>query len=197
MNRAVIDISDLPSWKPFHDEIIELETLSVVVCQNMTIVSDVIMCDMDQRGDLRKTLCSECVGITYMVLSVREIYLQKMCTCNEHQSMRTKSEKLFDGVNPPSDRALEYLLTAASPERCDLPFHGLPVEVQNMILTHASSGPVESARIGCMLSLGTAFNWQIECRAMERLDARTSEPSPSLVGSRIWFDDKPSKLIYH
>jgi hypothetical protein len=139
---------------------------------------------------------------TYLLLSVRH-----MLVCHVDSTgtfSYTAPTTLMDGLTLPSHSAINLLLQALSPSRPPLrtPVHNLPLEIQDRILEHVSEGPVEAARLGCVLDLGSPFTWM---RAVDwprrggpvELLTSPSHPTESTpVESKICFGDVFSGVSY-
>lgn len=204
---VLVALENMPRWEPFPKRIIHLGSVSVVLCQHATHALPTLGEDLEQRR-ARYQLYSPppphdrvCQTITYLILSVREVFLYRVCTCNKHSPMYTKPEPLFNGTDKPSPRALGYLFMAAPAQRQSSTLHNLPVEVQDSILGKISRGKVESARVGCMLSLGTPFKWERDNGGgrggmIQLQTVLTTKPYDVSVESQIWFDGFPSGLAY-
>ena len=67
----------------------------------------------------------------------------------------------MDGLTLPSPSAINLLLQTLSPSRLPLhtPVHNIPLEIQDRFLEHVSEGPVEAARLGCVLGIDSLFTW--------------------------------------
>jgi hypothetical protein len=131
------------------------------------------------------------------MLTVREVLLYKECDCGQHPIVCTKLERLLNGVDPPSARAIEYLLLLAPSANRLSRLHRFPLEIQDMILQHSSLGPVEAARISCLMSLGSPYNWQHrDHRPIVRQEIFTTRPSGLGVESQIWFGKHLSGVAY-
>lgn len=196
---TLVWLTDLPQWEPFPNRVIHLDRVSVVLCQHLTHAIPAIREDFGRRRvryESSSPRNARCNSITYLILSVREIILYRTCFCNTHSPICTRPEPLFNGVDSPSKRALGYLLMAAPPERQASPLHDLPVEIQDMILRNVSMGPVESARVGCMLSLGSVFKWERDGVPVRRQEVLTNRTWVLPVESQIWFDNCLSGLAY-
>jgi hypothetical protein len=77
----------------------------------------------------------------------------------------------------------------------------LPIELQDRILDHVSAGPVEAARLGCLLELGSQFAWMRSDGTRRggdvvKLEAPTHRSHLTPVDSRIHFGDTFSGLAY-
>ncbi|KAK2748341.1 hypothetical protein FQN57_000999 [Myotisia sp. PD_48] len=195
----VVWLTDLPSWKPVPDRVVHFDHVSVVLCQYSAHAMELIRDDRARRQQQRRTEGSpslnNCVSITYIVLSVREIFLFQTCHWPSHAGISTKPERLFNGIDSASERALAYLLMIV-PQCTPSPLHALPLELQDMILCHASSGLVESARVGCAMSLGTPFRWKGYWGQIERQNVFVARTPETGVESQIWFDEYHSGLVY-
>lgn len=76
------------------------------------------------------------------------------------------------------------------------PVHNLPVEIQDMVLKQVSVGPVEAARVGCKLALGSTFSWATGDHRIERQAVFSFRSPCSYVESQIRFDGFSSGLVY-
>ncbi|KAL9118531.1 MAG: hypothetical protein Q9187_004922 [Circinaria calcarea] len=203
VHGSLVWLNDLPEWEPFVDRVIHFDRVSVVLCQHLTLSMAAIRKDLGprrlrlrQRDSSRSPSETACDRVTYVVLSVREVFLYKTSVSGELPSLYTEPEPLLNGTNLPSKRALEYLLMAAPLESVVSPIHKLPLEVQNMILENVSLGPLESARIGCLLAFGSAFQWKSNGREITRQEVLVNKHSAFPVESEIWFGDRLSGLVY-
>lgn len=108
---------------------------------------------------------------------------------------RTEVVALANGFDKPSKRAIELLQIASpgAPAKVSL-VQEIPLELQDMILSHVTDNDLESARIGSLLDIGR-FNWKVKGRHLQ--------PNPPKImqsGDRaleIWFDDDYSGLSYY
>ena len=196
----VVWVADLPQWKPIPDHIIHFGLVSVFLCQHFAHAKTLIQDDFGNRRRQHRSSnpsSSGCVQRTYIVLSIREVFLYKTCTCG-HATMYTKPERLFDGVDGPSKQGLGHLLMIASSTSYSVSsrLHSLPLEIQNIILDDVSLGRVESGRIGCLLALDTPFQWKGAHGTIQRQEVLTTRPRGLFVESQIWFDDYLSGLVY-
>lgn len=132
-------------------------------------------------------------SLTYLILSVREIILYQI---NAYTERYTKPERLFDGIHPPSDKTIKLLLEATQTKASMTPIHRLPVELQHMILNKVSAGPIESARVGCILDAGSVFTWKCGDRSIEREEGHRNRMPWTPVESHIWFGNYSSGVAY-
>ena len=65
-----------------------------------------------------------------------------------------------------------------------------------MIVENVSTGPVEAARIGCLLALGSAFRWQSGGHMIKRQGVLAPKRLDFSVESEIWLDGTLSGLVY-
>lgn len=98
--------------------------------------------------------------------------------------MYTKPEPLFNGADRPPRRAVGYLFLAALPDRQVSPLHNLPLEIKDMVLGNVSMGLVESARVGCLLSLGSVFRWESHGAPVQRKRSSRRDPGFFLLSLR-------------
>ncbi|KAI0543266.1 hypothetical protein GGR58DRAFT_15466 [Xylaria digitata] len=162
-------IHNLPEWDPFNEHIIRAGGASIVISRHIPHAIALIQEDFSKTisNSVRTALASPDESRTYLVLTVREIFLYRI---NSESVRYTKSKRLFDGYHPPSDEALDVLLQATQgsfPAPIDR-LHRLPTELQDLILDNVSAGPIERARVGCMLSFGSNFTWRCDGRDIER-----------------------------
>ena len=190
----LVGIHNLPEWEPFSGHIVQVGTTSVVICQHTQHALTLIRDDFARRS-IPKHGSSETPddNFTYLILSVQEIILYRK---NRHSERYTKPERLFDGTHPPSDEAVELLLKATQGSVPTTRIHSLPVELQDMITNKVSEGPIESARVGCILNAGTAFRWKCGNRNIKREEGRTFRTPWTPVESHIWFGNYFSGVAY-
>lgn len=108
----------------------------------------------------------------------------------------TRPERLFDGINPPSDEAIKLLLEATQTSFPTTPIHHLPVELQNAVLDNLSADPIESARAGCFLNVGPVFAWKCGGRDIERQEERTLPTPETPAESHIRFGNSFTGIAY-
>jgi len=102
----------------------------------------------------------------------------------------------FDGINPPSDEAIDLLLHAMQTCRSMAPLHKLPLEVQDMILDEVSAGSIEKARMGCLLNAGSVFTWRYGNQNIETEEPLQSRTAWSPVESHIYYGRYYSGIAY-
>jgi hypothetical protein len=117
----------------------------------------------------------------------------------------TAPAPLFNGLDPPSPRAIELLLQGLPPSPRPpphTPVHDLPLEIQDHILEYMSESSVEAARLGCILGLGSPFTWQRSHDpprrggAVELLSSPNHQTEFTPVESQIFFGDTFSGISY-
>lgn len=145
-------VDSYPEWPLTADHIVRVGGISIAVCQHTPHAIALIRQDFTKRVESTPGLANK--SLTYLILSVREFSVYKL-----HPNMQriTEPMRLFDGINPPSDEAIEILLHATQTTRSMAPLHKLPLEVQDMILDEISTGSIEKARMGCLLNARSAF----------------------------------------
>ena len=189
-------IHNLPEWEPFSGDIVRVGGTSIVICQHIPHAVSLIRQDFAKQSLSSQKDGSSGTsekGLTYLILSVREIVLYRIDSQDERY---TKSERLFDGIHPPSDEAIKLLLEATQTITPTAPICKLPIELQDMILDKVSAGPIESAKVGCMLNIGSVFTWKSGDRDIEREEGRRFRTSCTPVESHIWFGNHSSGIAY-
>lgn len=109
----------------------------------------------------------------------------------------------MNGLTPPSLSAVGLLLqTLLPPPSPRTVLHDLLVEIQDRILEHVSKGPIEAARLGCLLELGSPFiwirnvDWPRSGGSVEFHDRHKFRYERSPVESKIYFGDTFSGVSY-
>ncbi|KAH9865885.1 hypothetical protein J1614_009472 [Plenodomus biglobosus] len=192
-------ITQLPAWNPVEGAIMHVGRACVVLCQDLHEGLSIVK----QRVAARELSTIEDSSTTdsvekqphYMILSVKYIML---CHGTDLASLKhTAPVLLFNGdqgVGPPSDIALDYLLWATTSARPLIvtPLQWLPMETQDMILKHVSVGTVVAAQVGCMLGLGSPFLWEDGPLKVTLEERHVIRPSGSSVESQVWFGGEKS-----
>lgn len=161
----------------------------IVICQHIPHAITLIREDFARQNLSRlKHDPSETSNesLTYLILSVREIILYRI---NSDSERCTEPKRLFDGTQPPSNEAIDLFLEATQTRPPTTPMHKLPVELQDMILNKVSAGPIESAKIGCILNTGSVFTWKCGERDIEREEGRRNRTPWTPVESHFRFGD--------
>ena len=122
----------------------------------------------------------------YLLLSVQNVAL-----CHQSRDgtfSYTTPHLLLNGKDTPSAAGIKLLLqgmacAAARPPPTRL--HKLPPEIQDHILQGVSEGPIEPARFGCVMGLGSTYNW------LRNDTSRTGGPIERLENSRTRQQDTP------
>jgi hypothetical protein len=184
-------IDNLPEWGFAGEQIIRVGCTSIVICQHTPHAITLVRNDF--RKQTHRTPGSAEKGHTYLILSVREFILYRI---NKENERYTEPKQLFDGTNPPSDEAIDLLLQATQTSARTIPLHKLPVELQDAILDKVSAGPIESARMGCLLDAGSVFTWRRDNRDIEREVGRRSRTPWTPVESHICFGGHRSGVAY-
>ncbi|KAF1959988.1 hypothetical protein CC80DRAFT_314213 [Byssothecium circinans] len=184
-------IDNLPEWDFATGHIVRVGGTSIVMCQHAPHAATLIREDFGKQT--LSTPGSAEKSRTYLILSVRELILYRM---NRQLERYTEPRRLFDGTHPPSDDAIELLLQATQTSIPKSPLHKLPVELQDAIIDKVSAGPIESARVGCMLDAGSVFAWRSGNRIIEREEGRRARTPCTPVESHICFGDYPSGVAY-
>ncbi|KEZ46220.1 hypothetical protein SAPIO_CDS1106 [Scedosporium apiospermum] len=192
-------INDLPDWEPFSGDIVRVGGVSIVISQHIPHAVSLILKDFAKRNrqsaqdpqDPQNQLPGN--SLTYLVFSVKEVILFRMSRQGERHS---RTLRLFDGVEPPSDEAIDLLLEATQTSVPTTRLHHLPMELQDAAIRNVAAGPIESARVGCILNAGSVFTWRRNNRSIRRQEVRAFRSPQSPVESQIFFGDSFSGLAY-
>jgi hypothetical protein len=184
-------IDNLPEWRFADGHIVRIGGISIVICQHTPHAVTLIQKDFEKKILLTSGLTDQ--TSTYLILSVREFILYRI---SQKRPIYTKPTPLFDGTTPPSDEAIELLLQATQTSAPATPLSKLPTELQDMIIDKVSAGPIESARISCLLNIGSVFVWKCGNRNIEREEGRRCRTPWTPVESHIMFGGHPSGIAY-
>lgn len=183
--------NNLPEWDYPSSHIIRFGDTSVVLCQHAQHAVSLIAEDHVKRSRIYPNPTTE--SFTYLILSVREVVL---CRRDKEGPRYTEPYRLLDGKEPPSDEAIELLLHAIQPS-CRVPaLHKMPIELQDAILAGVSAGPIERARMGCLLDAGSNFGWSCGGRTVEREIGRRFRGAGTPVESHIQVDGHDTGVAY-
>lgn len=191
LGAFLVWINNLPEWNYPSSHIMRIGDTSVVICQHAQHAISLITQDYPKQSrcspnDIKRSF-------TYLILSVREAVL---CRRDEEGPRYTEPARLFNGKDPPSDEAIELLLHAIQPSLKVPALRKLPLELQDAILDGVSAGPIERARMGCLLDAGSNFNWSCGGRTVEREIGRRSRVSDTPVESHVQVDGHDTGVAY-
>uniref|UniRef100_A0A0B7JNX3 Uncharacterized protein n=1 Tax=Bionectria ochroleuca TaxID=29856 RepID=A0A0B7JNX3_BIOOC len=187
-------LNNLPEWEPFSGHIVRVGGASVVLSQHPCHAVHLIREDFQQYCVSKPEDDMSVVSDrTYLVLSVREVSLYRM---NSRSERCTAAERLFDGTLPPSAAAIDQLLQATLSVSPVTTLRGLPTELQEKVVDNLAAGPVERARMRCILDIGSPFTWWSGGRGIEREEGRRNRTSTSPVESHICFGKSFSGVAY-
>lgn len=192
----LVEMHSLPEWDALRSNIVRAGGVSIVIAQHPQHAVTVIREDYENyilSNGLYDPFSTSKHIRTYLVLTVREIMLYRVGGGSERC---TQPERLFDGVLPPSDAAIELLLEATRIQAPETPLHGLAVELQDIILDNVSKGPIERAKVGCLLDIGSPFTWRSGNRNIEREEGHGDRTELTPMESYIWFGNSSSGLAY-
>ena len=193
-SNFLLDKYSLPMWNHFA-HIVPIGETRAVICGHPQHAIDLIRADYKEQNDWRfqndPTLFD--TVITYLIISVREIILYRT---NGKLATFTKPQRFFNGFRAPSSAALDLLLESTyTTSPCTL-IHRLPAEIQDMILEATSHGPIEPARIGCILNIGSAFKWKWRSRYLKKEERRRDRDKASTIESGVYLDEHFSGVVY-
>ena len=95
-----------------------------------------------------------------------------------------RSSAAKDDIGKPDDAAMDLLLEATQYNASRNPLHRLPIEVQDNILEYVADGPIERARIGCLLDIGSSVTlkgWDKAKHGVGEVGGRALMPRDSVV----------------
>lgn len=201
-----VEVRDLPQWKPFDADIVHVGDIRVVICHSIE----------DGLSQVKKHAASDQFAATFgtegltrkrphnMILSITHIMLCHATGPNELKY--TVPEPLLNGdcdaeydTNQPSDLALDYPLSAVSPAMHPIatPIRSLPVELQDMVLSHSAEGPVAAAKLGCLLRVGTSFSWKYRHLELRLAGSRAIHQIQHPAESQLWFPEAIIGVVYN
>ena len=191
-------VTALPEWEPFTTDFVRIGHAVVVICQN--IEEGLSMAQ--KHAESHATNTSEDTSVQesktgtadYLILSVKQIMLCRLGPSSRLE--HTRPERLLNGIDPPSELALRYLLWATSTPLFPTRLHLLPIEVQDLVLGFLSAGPVEPARVGCLLGLGSEFTWMDGPASIAVEETSTLRSPCTPIGSQILFGNQASGIVY-
>jgi hypothetical protein len=183
-------ITHLPTWRPLEAGIVYFGKVHVVLCHS---IQEGI--SMVQK---HATSPESTATHPYMILSIKHIMLCRATGPNAFEY--TAPERLFNGnpdAEPPSTLALDYLIWAVTPSvRPESTYlHLLPIETQDNILKYVFAGSVATAKIGCLLGLGSVFLWKDGVLNISLEETWTNRTPLSPVESQLWFSESETSLV--
>lgn len=188
--RHIPQVTHVPEWDTPKTDILSVgdnNNTKIVLAQDIKSAISVIQRDTSEKNSHGMAY--------YLALSLRHIVL---CRVLKDGSLEyTEPEPFLNGIDQPSDAAINLLLLATSP-RCQQQtrLHFLPVEIQDMILCQLSSGCIERARVGCMLGIGSPFLWKDGSCDLELKVSRKTKRGLDLPDHEIWFGNHISGVVY-
>ncbi|KAI0429966.1 hypothetical protein F5Y09DRAFT_356492 [Xylaria sp. FL1042] len=195
--------NELPRWDPLNAHIIPAGGTSIVISRHIAHAVGLIQQDYPSALQNQTQIAlrsSSGQSRSYLILTVKDIALYQINGCSQGF---IASDRLFNGYDLASERALTLLLEAT---QATIPEHRvniLPNELQDMILYWAAYGNplVERAKKGCLMDCGTFFPWIDPSRPRTnlRIKRRTNpenETNQIIVVSHIWFHNHSSGVGY-
>jgi hypothetical protein len=151
-------VHQVPFWEPYERHLFSIGGTTVVLHQDLQTALKIAREEAKESSKVR-TPSDRTEQRTYLLLSVRHMLVCHVDSAGTFSY--TAPVTFMDGLTQPSPSAINLLLQALSPSRPQprTPVHNLPLEIQDQILQHVSEGPVEAARLGCVLGLGSPFTW--------------------------------------
>ncbi|KAH8665130.1 hypothetical protein BGZ60DRAFT_64021 [Tricladium varicosporioides] len=153
-----VTVLDVPYWEPYGCHLFRVGSTTVVLHQDLKTALRIAKDEAKENSKVTNP-ASHTERRTYLLLSIRHMLVCHVDSMGIFSF--TAPTTLMDGLTLPSSSAIYLLLQALSPSRPPphTPVHNLPLEIQDRILEYVSEGPVEAARLGCILGLGSPFTW--------------------------------------
>lgn len=185
LGGALIGPLDLPEWDPLETRIVLVGRVWVVASHDPA----------EGLSSIREHWAAQQATSSnkYFIMSVRHVIL---CRHNEGKLEWTRPVPFLNGIDPVLEHAVELLLAATSNHHLKTPIHRIPVELQTRILRYVSQGPVDTARVGCILGLGLPFAWKDGKMDVVRETAHRNRHFETPVESQVWFGDHFSGVAY-
>ncbi|TVY51842.1 hypothetical protein LCER1_G007749 [Lachnellula cervina] len=198
---SYVTVLDVPFWEPYESHMFSIGGTTVVLHQDLRTALKLAKQEANETSNVRNA-GDRTVQRIYLLSSVRH-----MLVCHVDSTgtfSYTAPTTLMDGHTPPSPSAINLLLQALSPSRSQThaPIYNLPLEIQDRILEHVSKAPVQAARLGSVLGLGSPFTWMRAVDWPRRGGPIELSISPSHrhentpVESKICFGDVFSGVSY-
>jgi hypothetical protein len=184
-----VKVVDLPSWDAPDALLVPVGSSWFVLAQDIHEGLERVRLHATSQSCLRDSTTE---AVTYAVLTLREVVL---CKAYGDGLFWTRPEKLFHH-GPPSDAAIELILSASRIRHQPLTINYLPIEVQDNILHHATVSLVAAAKLGCELGLGSPFSWVDRGIMIVIEDVKRHRGETSPVESHIMFNGVKSGLSY-
>jgi hypothetical protein len=170
---------------------------------NTMITSQPFGVTRDSHKRHRRLRCN--ITVHYIVTSIREIqYFTKTLGMGPIRMTCTPVIPFFDGVDPPSETAVRWLLNAIYGQAYPhVPLlQKLPVELQEMIIDYACPPPdrydaFDRAVFAARLGLGASFNFRTRGRAIVLCaPSEDGEMQPAELKYQLRFWDRYVGLTY-
>jgi hypothetical protein len=193
---TLVRLQDLPKWSAWSGDIIRHGGVSIVMCQHVPHATSLIRADFkkwllyNQKNNSTKTSDA---ARTYLIFSLREITMYQISNEFERHS---KVEPFFTDTFTLSPEAVTVLLEATQNDVPKMYIQNIAIELQDMILDKSTAGPLQHAKLGCNLNIGSAFTWRWNEREIEREEGVRNRSDGTPVESQIWFDGCFSGLAY-
>lgn len=196
-----VTVLDIPSWEPYERHLFSIGGTTIVLHQDLQTALKIAKNEAKESSKVMNP-GDRTEQRTYLLLSVRHMLICHVGSTGTFSY--TAPITLMDGLTLPSRSVISLLLQALSPSRPPprTPVHNLPFEIQDRILEHVSEGPVEAARLGCILGLGSPFTWMRPIDwprpggPVELLTSPSHRTETTPVESKICFGDLFSGVSY-
>ncbi|KAJ8108900.1 hypothetical protein OPT61_g7848 [Boeremia exigua] len=192
----LVRLQDLPRWKACNEDLVQVGGVSIVISQHTSHALNLA------KADFRKWAAGRMKGHmhhasddvrTYLLFSRHSVSLYQRKNDTEKH---TRPEPLLDTTPNFTAAAIALLLEATQQSVSEHWIQSVPSELQDMILEKAAVGPIERAKLGCVLNVGSVFKWQCDGRNIERELADRHRVLSTRIESRVYFDDCFTGLAY-
>ncbi|KAH7357463.1 hypothetical protein BKA66DRAFT_515415 [Pyrenochaeta sp. MPI-SDFR-AT-0127] len=181
----LVRLQDLPGWKVCDEDVIRIGGVSIVISQHIPHALNLARADFRRwtMSRMKRSVHRASSDFrTYLLFSRHYVSLYQI---NNQMERYTRPECLLDDTLGFTSGAIGLLFEATQQSIST-----------DMILEQVAVGPIERAKVGCVLDIGSIFMWQCAGRHIEREEACRHRILGTPVESRICFDECFSGLAY-
>ncbi|KAH6679207.1 hypothetical protein B0J14DRAFT_293303 [Halenospora varia] len=200
---SYVQSHELPAWEGCQESIFNIDNAIFILERDLEDAMKSATKYNTDRKVPKGTAEQQCEIQVYILLTVRHIMLFHMQA--DGTVSYTKPTPFLNGAEIPSTEAVSLLLqglTFGRPANQTTKLHTLPLEIQDHILAYLSEGPIESARRGCLLELGSPYawirksGWTRQSGEVRRHETHTHRSDSTPVESKIHFGKTFSGISY-
>lgn len=185
-----VDVVDLPAWEAPEETLVRAGSCWFALTQDTREGLEMVQRHLTSRSENSTTNMR-----TYVILTLRHITL---CRARGSELVWTRSETFF-ADDSACDTAIDMILWAANTvgtEAEQTAINSFPVEIQDMILLHATTSFIASAKLGCVLGAGSPFLWVDNGLEFELQSNKRHRTECSPIESQVCFGGVMSGLSY-